>query len=131
MAKRTGKDLAVLIGGTALKVPTGWTFEDSDVNTQTTAAGDSYEDRDTLRGDYTVEWTARVEVAVPYVLPTTIRGTIVTWALEIDAADTAGIVSGTGLCTMFRLEASFDGPMATSGRIQAKATAPTYDLTPA
>jgi hypothetical protein len=131
MAKRTGKDLNILVAAVAISVPTGWTYENTDSTTETTAAGDPYVDRDSLRGDYTVEWAARVEIAAPYVLPTTVRGTTVAWSLEVIAADANGIVAGSGLCTMFRLEASFDGPMATSGRIQGKAAAPTYDLEPA
>lgn len=131
MAKRTGKDLNVLIGGSSLSVPTGWSYEETDSNVETTAAGDAWVDRASLRGDFTVEWNARVEVASPYVLPTTVRGTLVAFSCEVIASDANGIVSGTGLCTMFRLEAAFDQPMATSGRIQAAGTAPAFDLTPA
>jgi hypothetical protein len=131
MAKRTGKDLNLLVGGTAISVPTGWSYEETDSTAETTAAGDAWIDRASLRGDYTVEWNARVEIASPYVLPTAVRGTLVTWALEVIAADAQGIVVGTGLCTMFRLEAAYDQPLATSGRIQSAGTGPTFDLQPA
>jgi len=133
MPKRTGKDLNVIIGAVAISVPTGWSLEDADVNVETTAAGDAVVDRASLRGDFTMEWNARVEIASPYILPVTVRGTLVAFVCEVVLADAGatGLVGGTGLCTMFRIEAAYDQPMATSGRIQAAGTALTYDLTPA
>jgi hypothetical protein len=131
MAKRTGKDLAILINAAAIAVPTGWSYEETDSTAETTAAGDAWIDRASLRGDFTVEWNARVEIAATYVLPVTVRGTLAAFSCEIIAADTNGIVSGTGLVTMFRIEAAYDQPMATSGRIQSAATPPSFDPTPA
>jgi hypothetical protein len=133
VAKRTGKDLNILIDGTAISVSTGWSVEDQDVNVETTAAGDAVVDRESLRGDFTMEWNARVEAVSPYVLPYTVRGTRVAFVCEVIAADAGatGLVGGTGLCTMFRIESAFDQPMGTSGRIQAAGTALTYDMTPA
>lgn len=131
MAKRTGKDLAFTIGGTAIAVARGWSVEDNDVDVETTAAGDATVDRDSLRGDYTVEWDALLEIATPYVLPTTVRGTKVAWAAKIISSDANGLAASTGKVKRFRVEAQYDGAVKTSGTIEAAGTAITYDLTPA
>ena len=132
MAKRTGKDLAFLIASTAIAVAREWSLEDEDINVDSTVAGEAIVDRDSLRGDYTVEFMALLEIASPYVIPNTIRGTKVAWAGKILASDAAGgLVSSTGLCTRFRVRVPYDNVVEVSGTIRAAGTALTWDLTPA
>jgi predicted secreted protein len=131
MAKRTGKDLNFLLGGTAIAVARGWTYEENDVDVDTTAAGDAWMDRESLRGDFTVDWNALLEVASPYVLPTTVRGTKTTFSCELIGADVNGIVAGTAKVNRFRIEAAYDGAVQTSGTLNCAGTAPTFDLSPA
>jgi hypothetical protein len=129
MAKRTGKDLAFLIGGTAIKVARGWSVEDNDVDVETTAAGDATVDRDSLRGDYTVEWDALLEIAAPYVIPSAVRGTKAAWSAKIISGDTNPIASSTGKVKRFRVEAQYDGAVKTSGSIEAAGVALSWVLT--
>lgn len=129
MAKRTGKDLAFTLGGVVLKVARGWSVEDNDVDVETTAAGDATVDRDSLRGDYTVEWDALLEIASPYVIPSALRGTKAVWAARVVAGDTNPIANSTGKVKRFRVEAQYDGAVKTSGTIEAAGTALTWTLT--
>lgn len=131
MAKRTGKDLAFVLAGTAVAVMRGWTYEENDVDVDSTAAGDTYMDRDSLRGDFTVEFNSLLEIASPYVAPTTLRGTKTAFSCEIIAADANGIVSGTAKFSRLRIEAAYDGLVQISGTMVAAGTAPQFDLTPA
>jgi hypothetical protein len=131
MAKRTGKDLAFLIGATAVLAARGWSVEDNDTDVETTAATDGTVDRDSLRGDYTVEWDTLLVIGTPYVLPTTVRGTKTAWSAKIQAGDTNGLISSTGKVKRFRVEAQYDGAVKVSGSIEAAGTALSFNLSPA
>jgi len=131
MAKRTGKDLAFTIGGTAVALMREWSLDDDDVNVESTAAGDDTVDRDSLRGDYTVQFKGLLEIAAPYVIPSGVRGTKVAWVGKIIDSDTNGIASSTGLVTKFSIKAPYDNVVEISGEIKAAGTAVSYDLSPA
>lgn len=136
MAKKTGKDLAFMVGATpatttALAVQRGWNYEQTVTEIDATAAGDLVIDREPLRYDYTVEFNGLLEIASPYVLPIAIFATKAAWAAQLDAADDNGIVSGVGLFNRFRIEAVYDGVVAVSGAFVAAGTQSTWDLSPA
>lgn len=131
MAKLTGADLAFTIATVAVAAMRTWSVEDQDVSVDTTAAGDAVVDTESLRGDYTVEFEALLEIASPYVLAGAVRGTKVAWAAKVVAAHTTGIVSATGRVDRFRIAAAYDGVVALSGTIRASATPLTYDDSPA
>src|SRR6478752_71259 len=130
MAKRTGKDLAFLISSTALRVQRNWSVEDTDEDVVTTAAGDPVVDRDSLRGDHTVEASGLLEIASPYLIPNTVRGTKTAWAAKIQSADANGIVSGTSKVKRFRISAAYDGVVETAITLEAAAVDLSWDLTP-
>src|SRR5688500_18957996 len=123
MAKRSGANLAFLVAATAISVPRGWTFTHGVTSIDGTAAGDAVVDRIPLRGDYTVDFRALLEVTTPYVLPTASIGSVVAWSAEIVSGDTNGIVSSTRLFAQFRIEAAYDGAVEISGRIVGAGTA--------
>jgi hypothetical protein len=131
MAKRTSGNLAILIGAVVIPVGRGWTVEETSVNVDVTAAGDTVMDRENLRKDFTVDWRALLEVASPYVLPADVVGTKVAFSCEIIAADANGIKSGTALVDSFRIEATYDGAVELSGRLIAGGTALATDTSPA
>ena len=131
MAKRTGADLALTIATVAIAAMRSWSLEDQDVNVDTTAAGDAMVDRESTRGDYTLEWESLLAIATPYVLTGNVRGTKVAWAAKVVAADLNGIVASTGLVDRFRIAAAYDGVVSIQGTIRASATPLTYDTSPA
>jgi hypothetical protein len=130
MAKRTGGNIAFLIATVAVAALRGWSVEDIDVDVDVTAAGDSVMDRESLRGDYTVEGNSLLEVASPYVLPANVRGQKVAWSAEVLASDANGIVSSTGKVGRFRIEGSYDNAIQVSWTINAAGTPLTYDTSP-
>lgn len=121
----------MVIGGVAVAVGRGWTYTEEDVDVDSTAAGDAWMDSDSLRGRFTVDWRALLEIASPYVLPGNVRGTKATFACHVVAADSNGIVSGTGKVNRFQIEAAYDGMVEVSGSIGSAGTAPAIDTTPA
>ena len=144
MAKRVGATLSFLMATNTVTTPTsvvaisvmrGWTYEETDVDVETTAAGDTYVDRDTLRGDFEINFNALLQIASPYVIrgaeATTLRGQKVLFSGKILTADTNGIVSGTAKFDSFRIEGRHDGTFEISGRMRSAGTAPTWNLTPA
>lgn len=132
MAKLTGKDLAFLIGGTAVAVARNWSLEDNSVNVESTAAGDDTVDRDHLRNDHTAEFDALLEIASPYVLTgQSVIGTKVAWVGKVVDSHTNGIVSSTSLMTRYRIEAAYDGMIQVSGTLQAAGVPLTWDTSPA
>jgi hypothetical protein len=129
MAKLTGKDLAFTLAGVAISVPRGWSYEETDVDVDSTAAGDAWMDRDSLRGDFTVEVNALVQIATPYVLPTAIRGTKVAFTGKTVSSHTNNIISGTAKVGRFRIEGAYDGLFQIAVTLNAAGTAPTITLT--
>src|SRR5687767_7958005 len=97
MAKLTGKDLNLVLGGTVVKVMRGWEVEDSSVNVDTTAAGDPVMDRAPIRGDWRLTWNALINVEIPYIIPSNITNTVVAFSAEVVAADANGLAASTGL----------------------------------
>lgn len=137
MADRDGGALAFSIGGVTVPRVRRWSFEETDVDVDSTAGGDAVVKANSLRQNYTVEYEALLNVASPYVLPggtgasTTLVGTSVAWVARLVSGDTNGIAASTGKVNRFRIEAAYDQMVAVSGTIGANGTAVTYDTTPA
>jgi hypothetical protein len=137
MADVDGGTLSFSIGGVLVPRVRRWSFEQTDVDVDSTAGGDTVMKRNSLRTDYTVEYEALLFVASPYVLPggtaasTTLVGTEVAWVARVIGAHTNGIAISTGKIGRFRIEASYDGMVAISGTIGGNGVAVTYDTTPA
>lgn len=137
MADLDGGTLSLSIGGTLIPRVRRWSFEQTNVDVDSTAGGDTVMKRNSLRTDYTVEYEALMESAAPIVLPggtgasTTLVGSSAAWVARVVGAHTNGIAISTGLIGRFRIEASFDGMIAVSGTIVGNGTAVTYDTTPA
>jgi hypothetical protein len=131
MARRDGGLCAFLANSVAVSALHGWTYTDTDVNVNATAAGDVWEDNNSLRGKFVVEADAFLDVANPYVIPNALRGTKVAFVCKVLTADTNGIVSGTMLVDEFRIEAAFDDMIKIHIRGITAGVAPTWDLSPA
>lgn len=137
MADVDGGTLSLSIATVLIPRVRRWSFEQTDVDVDSTAGGDTVMKRNSLRTDYTLEYEALLEVASPYVLPggtgasTTLVGTSVAWAARVIGSHTNGIAVSTGKIGRFRIEAAYDGMVAISGTINANGTAVTYDTTPA
>jgi hypothetical protein len=134
MARRTGKDGNVLLGPSAVVVPAlrEWTYREGTRDVDATAAGDDWDDTEALRGNYEVTFRALLEIAATYVITAqSLRGTKAAWVLEVNDADTAGLISGTGLVTEVQVTTPYDGMVEITGRIVTGGTAPAWDLTPA
>lgn len=131
MAKQATGNLAFLLGGVVVPVGRGWSYEETSVNWDSTAAGDGVNDRESLRKDFTVDYRALLEVAAPFVIPGDVVGTKVAFSCEVNASHANGLKSGTALVDSLRIEAAYDGGIEISGRLIAGGTAPATDLSPA
>jgi hypothetical protein len=133
MAKQTGGNLNFIMGATVVAAMRGWTYEETDVDTDSTAAGDTWMDRDSLRGDYTVEADLILtHTAGTYHAPWNgLRGTKAAWSAELQPADTNGLISGVGKYNRVRVHGTHDGMFLVNVLIGAAGTGPTVDLTPA
>lgn len=107
MARLTGKAGAATIGGAAV-VLTGWEFETTSTNVDTTAAGDVATDRHHIRLDWRATIRALLSVAPGYDIHTDLVGTSAAIVLKILSGDTNGIVEDTGLVTSSRLVHNHD-----------------------
>lgn len=137
MADRDGGLLALSIGGTVVPRVRRWSFEETDVDVDSTAGGDAVVKANSLRQNYTLEYEALLNAVSTYVLPggtaasTTLVGSSVAWVAKLVSTDTNGIATSTGKINRFRIEAAYDQMVAISGTIGANGTAITYDTTPA
>lgn len=140
MARRTGKDGNVILATPgAPTVPSvlipalrEWTYREGTRSVDATAAGDSWDDTEALRGNYEFTFRALLEIASPYVIPAQgLRGVKAAWVGEIIAADTNGLVSATGLVEEVQVTTPYDGMVEITGRIVTGGTAVTWDLSPA
>lgn len=132
MARLTGKAGAATIGGAAV-VLTGWEYEASSSNVETTAAGDTATDRVHLRGDWRATVRALLAVTPPYDVHTDLVGTEVALVLKILSGDTNGIVSDTGLVESARINHAHDAGTELEVVVVSSdgSAMPTYDETPA
>lgn len=131
MAKRNGKDGAMTLGGTAIACLREWSYEETDEDVVSTCMGDDWVDRDSLRGDFTVEFTSILEIASPYVFPSTLRGTKSAFVLKVVDTDTNGLITGNGKVKRLRIVQAYDEVVLISGTIECAGTGVTWDLSPA
>jgi len=132
MARLTGKAGAATIGGSAV-VLSGWEFETTSTNIETTAAGDVATDRVHIRLDWTATIRMLLSTTPPYNVHTDLVGTEVAIVLKVLSSDTNGIVADTGLITSARIVHNHDAASeleVTCVSSDGSATA-VYDETPA
>lgn len=132
MARLTGKAGAATIGGTAV-VLTGWEFESTSTNVESTAAGDVATDRTHIRTDWTATIRCVVAVTPPYDVHTDLVGTESAIVLKVLTGDAAGIVSDTGLVQSARIVHNHDAPTELEVTVISSdgSAGPTYDESPA
>lgn len=128
MARRTGADMALSIGGTAVPAMRTAAFDHTGTEIDTTAAGDVWMNREFLRNDYTLEWSALLNIAATYIVPGNQVGTSAAWILKTYSTEAAGIVGSTGLITRFHIDSAYNDVVALSGTILCNGTAAVYDL---
>lgn len=133
MARRTGKDGNMLLSAVAIPALREWTYREGTRSVDATAAGDSWDDTEALRGNFEVTFRALLEIAATYVIPAvgvTGRGTKAAFVLEVQSADAQGLIIGTGLVEEVQVTTPYDGMVEITGRIVTGGTAPTWDLQP-
>jgi hypothetical protein len=132
MARLTGKAGAATIGGSAV-VLTGWEYEATSTNVETTAAGDVATDRAHIRQDYTATIRMALSVTPGYNVHTDLVGTEVAFVLKVLSGDTNGLIADTGLVTSARINHPHDAETELEVTIVSSdgSAMPTYDETPA
>lgn len=133
MARLTGKAGAAVVGALNAIVLDGWEYEETSIDVETDAAGDSFQDRTPLRRDWTATVRGLMAVTPPYANVAIPVGQEVSFSLKVLAADTNPLITDTGLCRRGRIEHPHDGATRIEIELYSSdgSAGPTVDTSPA
>jgi len=133
MARLTGKAGGAVLGADTLAAVSGWEYEATSTNVETTAAGDVATDRVHIRTDYTATIRLLLSTTPGYNVHTDLVGTEVAFELKILSSDANGIVEDTGLITSSRIVHNHDAATEVEVTVVSSdgSANPAYDESPA
>jgi hypothetical protein len=131
MPRKTGGKIGILLAAQAIAAVRDWDYTEDDVDVDTTAAGDDWEDAESLRGKLVINGTALLQTASPYVIPTSLRGTKFACALKVENGDANGLLTVTAKMSQIKVRARYTDAIEISFQLKTAGAAPVWDLTPA